>query len=115
MCDTMGGEGGSRGGRKTAGGRKPLFAVLSRFYFRCEEIPTHGQKMERGAKQRGWRRLSGRLHMSGFIRQLVFYVRPRKCRTRCGLFALSGALTAPNCRFKHPCSKIHAKGHKIEI
>lgn len=50
MCDTMGGEGGSKGGRKTAGGRKPLFAVLSRFYFRCEEIPTHGQKMERGAK-----------------------------------------------------------------
>ena len=49
MCDTMGGEGGSKGGRKS-GGRKPLFAFLSRFYFQCEEIHTHGQKMERGAK-----------------------------------------------------------------
>lgn len=48
----MGGEGGSKGGggRKTGGGRKPLFAFLSRFYFQCEEIPTHGQKMERGAE-----------------------------------------------------------------
>lgn len=39
MCDTMGGEGGSKGGRKSGGGRKPLFAFLSRFYFQCEEIP----------------------------------------------------------------------------
>lgn len=39
MYGTMGGEGGSKGGRKTAGGRKPLFAVLSRFYFRHEENP----------------------------------------------------------------------------
>ena len=50
MCGTMGGEGGSKGGRKTVGGRKPLFAVLSRFYFRHEEIPIHGQKMERGGR-----------------------------------------------------------------
>lgn len=50
MYGTMGGEGGSKGGRKTVGGRKPLFAVLSRFYFRHEEIPIHGQKMERGGR-----------------------------------------------------------------
>ena len=50
VCGTMGGEGGSKGGRKTDGGRKPLFAVLSRFSFKHEEIPTHGQKMERGGR-----------------------------------------------------------------
>ena len=115
MCDTMGGEGGSKGGRKTGGGRKPLFAFLSRFYFQCEEIPRTSRK---------WNVGQNRGHGGGF---LVVCIRPdlsggrpflhycERIRTRCGLFALSGALTAPNCRFKHPDSKIHAKGRKIEI
>lgn len=61
----------------------------------------------RGAEKAFWMLPSGR--------RLIFFVRSRKWPDVLGLFALSGALTAPNCRFKHPDNKIHAKGPKIEI
>ena len=93
MCDTMGGEGGSKGGRKSGGGRKPppcpLFCPTFHFLAVCIRPDLSGG------------------------RPFLHYC--ERIRTRCGLFALSGALTAPNCRFKHPDSKIHAKGRKIEI